>query len=140
MSRKLQRLQGSLSQRVALIAITLAAIGAAFPVAMASKTVSFGLYCLASTIALAAAVSRLSLLMRPLLISFILFVASFAAPFDVAIVTHCPLGVEWRRFQDLDPWDYSLSGPKAGTSNPVPTDLPQIIGVRPRWILRVCFP
>jgi hypothetical protein len=93
----MQKLVGSRKQYALLIGATLAAIGGAFPLAMPEKTITLAAYCLASTLALLLALTRLRFLAAPTAFSLVILIATFFAPVEIDFAKNKTFGISWER-------------------------------------------
>ncbi len=133
----MQRIDGTRKQQVSLIGLSVLLVAAIFPLAAPEKTVTLVAYVGFSALLLLFTTSRLQVLLVPVALSFVMLVASFFTPVEIALTRNKPFRVSWMRC--------TVVGSRTA-DRPVATEYViyrgccQINGVEPVRVLKICIP
>jgi hypothetical protein len=112
-------------------------VAAIFPFAVSEKTLTLLAYFGFCAVALSFAITRRKILVTPLAFSFLMLVASFVIPVEIALVRNKPFGVSWVRCTVIGSMDRI---PAAGPEYVIERGCTGMYFVEPVRVVKVCIP
>ncbi len=137
----MQKIEATRKQQALMVCLMLVAVGFGFPLAMSGKACGVILWFVASILALAWVLTRISALAAPALGLHLLFAASFFVPVDVALIREQPFRISWVRCEVVG-MRFSLEPARIApvADFVIVRGCCPILGVEPSRVLKVCIP